>query len=260
MSYDNILLEKRGAVALLTVNRPQKLNALSSSLLTEIAHAVFDFTSDRSAGAMIITGAGEKAFVAGADIEELSGLDAAGGKAFSEHGQEVLDRIESCPKPVIAAVNGFALGGGCELALACHIRICSTNARFGQPEVNLGLIPGAGGTQRLPRVVGRAHATYLILTGETITSEEAFRIGLVSRVVDPPQLIETAEKIVATILAKGPIAIRYALESIRRGCEMSQGEAMGLEVALFGLCFATLDMKEGTSAFVQKRKPSFKGH
>jgi enoyl-CoA hydratase len=160
---------------------------------------------------------------------------------------------------VIASINGFALGGGCELALSCHIRVCSTNARFGQPEVNLGLIPGAGGSQRLPRVVGRSHATYLIVTGEQITAEEAHRIGLVSRVVPPPELAATAEGIARTIVSKGPVAVRYALEAIRRGMEIPQSEAMGLEAALFGLCFATEDMKEGTSAFKEKRKASFKG-
>jgi enoyl-CoA hydratase len=259
MNYEYITIEARGSVTLLTINRPQKMNALSSKVLEEIGRAVDAFLATPATGAMIVTGAGEKAFVAGADIEELSGLDAAGGKAFSEYGQGIFDRIENSPKPIIAAINGFTFGGGCELALACHIRIGATTAKFGQPEVNLGLIPGAGGTQRLPRVVGRAHATYLILTGEAISAEDALRIGLISKLVEPAALIETAMKVAETILSKGPVAVRYALEAIHRGTEMAQPEAMGLEAALFGLCFATQDMKEGTGAFKEKRKAVFKG-
>jgi enoyl-CoA hydratase len=258
-SYENILLETSGRVARLTVNRPAKLNALNSATLTEIGRAVQAVQADPEVGAIVVTGSGDKAFVAGADIGELSGLDAAGAKAFSEHGQRVFDTLENCRKPVIAAINGFTLGGGCELALACHIRIASSNARFGQPEVNLGLIPGAGGTQRLPRVVGRAHALYLIATGDQIKADEAHRIGLVSKVVEPAGLMDEAARIAGLILAKGPVAVGYALEAIRRGSEMSQDEAMAFEAALFGLCFATEDMKEGTRAFIEKRAAQFRG-
>jgi len=259
MEYQNILLTVHEKIATLTVNRPQKLNAVSSQVLSEIGAAAQHAASDRDIGVLIVTGAGEKAFVAGADIAEMSSLDAAGAKAFSEHAQRMLDALEACPKPVIAAVNGYALGGGTELALACHIRICSTNARFGQPEVALGLMPGAGGTRRLSRVVGRAAALHMILTGDQITAEEAMRIGLVSKVVEPGELMATAEAIARTILSRAPLAVRYALEAVRRGAEMPLSEAFGLESSLFGLCCATEDMKEGTSAFVRKAKPSFKG-
>ncbi len=258
-AFENILWSRSGRVTRLTVNRPAKLNALNTQTLTEIGAAIAAAQADPETGAIVITGAGEKAFVAGADIGELAGLDAPGARAFSRHGQEVFDRIEACSKPVIAAINGFALGGGCELALACHIRICSSNAKFGQPEVTLGLIPGAGGTQRLPRVVGRAHAIYLIATGEPISAEEAHRIGLVSRVVPPEGLQAEADRIAGLILSRGPVAVGLAIEAIRRGAEMSQGESMAWEAALFGLCFATEDMKEGTRAFVEKRAPSFLG-
>jgi len=278
--FENLRIEPKDGILWITINRPDKLNALSSAVLGEIGEAVEAAERDPSVGAIVITGAGEKAFVAGADIVELNTLDAAGGKAFSEAGQRVFDRIESCGKVVIAAVNGFCLGGGCELAMACHIRVASENARFGQPEVNLGLIPGAGGTQRLPRLVGKGKALELILSAEPIDAAEALRIGLVNRLVagvpatsapqgkgaspyDMPatlaKLHETVTVLARTIMSKGPVAVRYAIEAIVAGIEQPQADGLRLEANLFGLCFATEDMKEGTSAFKEKRKAAFKG-
>ena len=264
--YEFLLTENRDGVLWITINRPEKLNALSSKVLAELGAAVAAAEADRSVGAIAITGAGEKAFVAGADIAELNTLDAEGGKRFSEAGQRVFDRLEACGKPVIAAINGFCLGGGCELAMACHIRIALEASRFGQPEVNLGLIPGAGGTQRLPRLVGKGKALELILSGNTIDAAEAHRIGLVNQLVKPAAglgpvaaLAAGVESLAKTIMAKGPVAIRYAIEAITAGIEQPQADGLRLESNLFGLCFATEDMKEGTSAFKEKRKATFKG-
>ena len=280
--FENLKIEPKDGILWITVNRPDKLNALSSAVLGEIGEAIEGAERDPSIGAIVITGAGEKAFVAGADIVELGTLDAAGGKGFSEAGQRVFDGIESCGKVVIAAINGFCLGGGCELAMACHIRIASENARFGQPEVNLGLIPGAGGTQRLPRLVGKGKALEVILSAEPIDAAEALRIGLINRMVpgvpsaapaqsqgkgvspyDMPatlaNLHEVATGLARTIMSKGPVAVRYAIEAIVAGAEQPQADGLRLEANLFGLCFATEDMKEGTSAFKEKRKASFKG-
>ncbi len=280
--FENLKVENRDGVLWVTVNRPEKLNALSSKVLAELGEAVAGGERDPRVGAIVLTGAGEKAFVAGADILELNTLDAAGGKAFSEAGQRVFDRMESCGKPVIAAINGFCLGGGCELAMAAHIRIASGNAKFGQPEVNLGLIPGAGGTQRLPRLVGKAKALELILSGNTIDAAEAHRIGLVNILVPavpaPAGAAPAAGKggghdmaatiaalhaavttLAKTIMSKGPVAVRYAIEAITAGAEQPQADGLRLEANLFGLCFATEDMKEGTTAFKEKRPASFKG-
>jgi enoyl-CoA hydratase len=264
--YEYLLTENRGGVLWITINRPDKLNALSSRVLAEIGAAVAAAGHDASVGAIAIMGAGEKAFVAGADISELNTLDAEGGKHFSEDGQRVFDRIESSGKAVIAAVNGFCLGGGCELAMACHIRIAVDGAKFGQPEVNLGLIPGAGGTQRLARLVGKGRALELILSGNQIDAAEAHRIGLVNQVVRAGEgetpvgaLHAAVDKLAKTIMTKGPVAVRYAIEAVTAGAEQPQADGLRLEANLFGLCFATEDMKEGTTAFKEKRKAAFKG-
>jgi len=257
--YESLLLENRNGILWITINRPEKLNALSSHVLAELGAAVGGAEKDPAVGAIVITGAGEKAFVAGADILELNTLDAEGGKRFSESGQRVFDRIEACGKLVIAAVNGFCLGGGCELAMACHVRIAVETAKFGQPEVNLGLIPGAGGTQRLPRLVGKGRALELILSGDTIDAAEAHRIGLVNKVAGTGGLAEAVEKLARKVIAKGPVAVRYAVEAVTVGAEQPQADGLRLEANLFGLCFATEDMKEGTAAFKEKRPAKFKG-
>lgn len=258
-SYEQLVYEVDEGAAWITVNRPKKLNALDRATVSEIVAAVDRAADDPEVRALVLTGAGEKAFVAGADIEEMSGLTPAEAQAHSRYLQESLDRIEQGRKPVIAAVNGFALGGGCELALACHVRIAAASARFGQPEVNLGLIPGAGGTQRLQRVVGRGRALDLILSGEMIDAEEALRIGLVNRVVAAPELRATVAAYVKTLCKKSPAALSRALEAVISGGEFAQAEAQRLEAGLFGLCFATEDMREGTRAFLEKRKAVFTG-
>jgi enoyl-CoA hydratase len=255
----NVLLTQEGGVAVVTINRPDKLNALNRRTVEEIAAAAELAQADDAATALVLTGAGEKAFVAGADIGEMATLKPAEAQEFSRFLQNSLDRLERGNKPVIGAINGFALGGGCELALACHVRIAAENARFSQPEVNLGLIPGAGGTQRLPRVVGRGVALDLILTGEMIRADEAHRIGLVNRVVAADELQASVDAYVKILAGKSPIALRRAIEAVISGEECSQDEAMRLESAMFGLCFATDDMREGTAAFMEKRKPTFRG-
>ena len=255
----HVLYEVRDGVAWITVNRPEKLNALDRAIVLDIARAGARADQDSGVRALVVTGAGEKAFVAGADIVEMSALDARGAQAFSELLNESLGRLERSAKPVIAAVNGFALGGGCELAMACHVRIASDQAKFGQPEVGLGLIPGAGGTQRLQRLVGRGRALDLILSGETIDAAEAYRIGLVDRLVPAADLPAAAAAYASKLLGKSPLALARALEAVISGGEMGQSEAVRLEASLFGLCFATEDMREGTRAFVEKRKPRFPG-
>ncbi len=257
--YKNLKLELADGVAVVTLNRPQALNALNAETLDEL-DAVFGELSRRSdARAVVLTGEGEKAFVAGADIKELAAVQGVGARGLAARGQAIFDRIESFPKPVIAAVNGFCLGGGCELAMACHIRIASENARFGQPEVKLGLIPGYGGTQRLPRLVGRGAALELILTGDMIDAAEALRIGLVNRVTAPADLLPECRKLAARILKNAPLAVGLALEAVNRGAGCAMGEALSLEAALFGLSCATEDMKEGTRAFLEKRPARFAG-
>lgn len=255
----HLLYEVRDGVAWITVNRPDKLNALDRAIVAEIAGAAARAEQDAAVGALVVTGAGEKAFVAGADIVEMSELDARGAQAYATLLNESLGRLERCSKPVIAAVNGFALGGGCELAMACHVRIAADHAKFGQPEVGLGLIPGAGGTQRLQRLVGRGRALDLILTGDTIDATEAHRIGLVDRLTPAAELRAVAGAYAAKLLGKSPLALARALEAVISGGEMSMYEALRLEASLFGLCFATEDMREGTRAFVEKRKPRFPG-
>lgn len=259
MSFDNISLTTRNGAAWITIQRPKKMNALNRATVLEIVEAVERAIADSEVRALVLTGEGEKAFVAGADIAEMAELSALDGQTWGRFLQESLDRIERSPKPVIAAVNGFALGGGCELAMACHVRIAAENAKFGQPEVNLGLIPGAGGTQRLPRIVGRGRAIDLILTGNLIDAAEALRIGLVTRVCPADELTATVEAYLELLMQKSPIAQSRCLEAILSGEEVAQSEAMRLEAALFGLSFATEDMREGTSAFVEKRKPKFTG-
>jgi len=258
-TFDNILYETSGSIAWITVNRPEKLNALDRATVEEIAAAAARAQDDSGVRVIVLTGAGEKAFVAGADISQMAALNPAEAQAFARFLHESLDRLERSPKPVIAAVNGFALGGGCELALACHVRIVSENARFGQPEVSLGLLPGAGGTQRLQRVVGRGRALDLILSAEMIDAAEAHRIGLANRVVPAAELRATVESYANNLCTKGPLALARSIEAVVSGGEMSQHEALVLEAGLFGLCFATEDMREGTKAFLEKRKAEFPG-
>jgi len=257
--FENVLYETRERSAWITLNRPEKLNALNRATVTELVDAAERALADPEIRVLVLTGAGEKAFVAGADIKEMSTLNAAEAQEFSRFLQRSLDRLERSPKPVVAAVNGFALGGGCELALACHVRIASETARFGQPEVNLGLIPGAGGTQRLPRIVGRGRALDLILSGRMIDAAEAHRIGLVNQVLPPAELQSGVAAYVKTLASKSPMALNRALEAVVAGEEISQAEALRLEAGMFGLCFATEDMREGTRAFLEKREPSFAG-
>jgi enoyl-CoA hydratase len=259
MNYQTLIIEKRNRLALVTINRPDKLNALDAQAKAELKEAFGGLRSDPEVDVVILTGAGEKAFVAGTDIRELSLLDESSGRAFSERGQAVFNLIENLGKPVIAAVNGYALGAGAELALACHIRIASENARFGQPEVNLGVIPGYGGTQRLARLIGRGKAMEMILTGDPIDAKEALRIGLVSAVVSPGDLLKTAEGMAGKISSKGQVAVRLALQAVNAMYETHLNSGQVLEAALFGRCCASEDFKEGIKAFLEKRKPVFKG-
>jgi len=259
MTYENILTEKKNSIAYVTVNRPKVLNALNSATLEELRTAFTDIKVDREIRVVIFTGAGEKAFIAGADINELAQRDAISGKEYAARGQSVLDLIENLGKPVIACINGFALGGGCEIALACTMRLASDNAKLGQPEVKLGIIPGYGGSQRLPRLVGKGLANQILLTGEMITAQEAHRIGLVNEVTAPAELIPRAEAIAAKIIANAPLAVQYTLEAVNRGMEMPLAEGLYLETALFGVACATEDKKEGTAAFLEKRPAQFKG-
>lgn len=259
MPFENLLLERDGPVAVVTINRPNVLNALNGQTMDELRRAVLDLTHDESVRSVIITGAGEKSFVAGADINELAVQSPTSGKEHALRGQHVLDLIENMGKPVIGAINGFALGGGCELALACTLRIAADTARLGQPEINLGIIPGYGGTQRLARLVGKAVAMELILTGAHITAAEAYRIGLVNRVVPAAELMTEARKLAGELATKAPIAVRYIIEAIHKGLDMPFAHACVHEATLFGLVASTEDMREGTKAFLEKRKPDFKG-
>jgi enoyl-CoA hydratase len=254
-----LIFELTDGIARLTVNRPDKLNALNAIVINELGDAVTRVETDAAVRGVIVTGAGNKAFVAGADINELTEQGVTGGRNRALLGQQVFRRFERCGKPVVAAVNGFALGGGCELALACHLRIASENAKFGQPEVKLGIAPGYGGTVRLPRIVGKTRALELLLTGEMIDAEEAHRIGLVNRVVAADRLLPECEGLLRTILANGPLAVRACLEAVDAGMDMSLDQALLLEAGYFGVLSATEDMLEGTKAFLEKRKPAFKG-
>jgi enoyl-CoA hydratase len=259
MTYHTLLFEVRDGAAVITINRPDKLNALNDEVVEELAQAAERVATEGAIKGAILTGAGPKAFVAGADIADLAQQGAFDGKARAQRGQAMLRRFETCGKPVIAAVNGYALGGGCELAMACHLRVASETARFGQPEVKLGIAPGYGGTQRLPRLVGKGHALYLILTGELIDAREAYRIGLVNKVVPPAELLSAAEQTLRGILSMGPLAVRLALEAVDQGLEMTLDEGLLLEANHFGLLAATRDMKEGLTAFLEKRTPKFEG-
>lgn len=258
MSYTNLLYEVKNKIAYVTINRPDKLNALNSLTMHELKEMFTGFREDQTVHAVILTGAGEKAFVAGADIAELNRLDAVQGCRFAEKGQEIFNIIENLGKPVIAAVNGYALGGGCELALACHIRLASENALFGQPEVNLGIIPGYGGTQRLARLINPGRAMEYILTGDNISADEAYRLGLVNHVYPKDELMDKAAELVHKILKKGQIAVSMAVRAVTAVNEMPEEEGQKLEATLFGLCCGTEDFDEGTSAFLDKRKPEFK--
>src|SRR6202171_5163816 len=259
LTLANVLYEKKGSVAYVTVNRPKVLNALNTPTWSDLRKAFEDARDDAAVRGVILTGAGDRAFIAGADISELAHVTAFEAEQSSRFGQDVLDVIENLGKPVIAAVNGFALGGGCETAMACTIRIAVETARFGQPEVALGLLPGGGGTQRLLRLVGKGRALQLILSGEMISAQEAYRIGLVNEVVPGADLIARAEAILKQITSNAPIAIKLALEAANKGLETSQSEGFALEASYFGICAATEDKKEGTSAFLEKRTPQFHG-
>jgi enoyl-CoA hydratase len=254
-----VLYEAKDGIARVTIHRPEKLNALDRMTMQELDDAVATARDDASVGVLIVTGAGDKAFVAGADINELARQTPVEGAAFARFGQAVLDRLETLGKPSIAAINGFALGGGLELALACTLRLASETARLGLPEVSLGIIPGYGGTQRLARLVGRGRALELILTGEPIDAREAHRIGLVNRVLPPSELRPAAEALAATLLRRGPLALRHALQAVHAGLQMTQAEGLGLEATLFGILCSTEDMREGTRAFLEKRQASYKG-
>lgn len=260
MAHENVLLERDGPVLIVTINRPRVLNALNAQTLDELETVFTEAQRQDDVRVILLTGAGDKAFVAGADINELSVQTPVGGRDHARRGQALFDRIERLGKPVIAAVNGFALGGGCELAMACTVRIAADSARFGQPEINLGLIPGYAGSQRLPRLIGRCRALELLLTGVHIPADEAHRIGLVNRVVPAADLMTEARALAQALSAKAPVAVRYILEAVAGGLEMPLADAQDYEATLFGLVSTTDDMREGTQAFLEKRKPVFKGH
>lgn len=259
MELKNLLVSKRDSHAIVTVNRPDKLNALNNETIAELEQVMQELNKEKSVRCIILTGAGEKAFVAGADISQVADLNETSGKEFALRGQNVFRHIELMHKPVIAAVNGFALGGGCELAMACHVRIASTKAKFGQPEINLGIIPGYGGTQRFPRLIGLSNALYLLLTGEMIDAARAYQLGLVSEVLEAEKLMERAEALASLLAGKAPLAARYILQAVYRGADTDMDKALNIEANCFGKVCATDDMQEGTAAFLEKRKPEFKG-
>lgn len=259
MTFSSLLFEKKNAIAYVAINRPKVLNALNGATMGELRTLFTQLRDDREIRVVILTGAGEKSFVAGADIGELQTNNPVEAKEYTHRGQAVLDLIESLGKPVIACINGFALGGGCEIAMACTMRIASENAKLGQPEVKLGIIPGYGGTQRLPRLVGKGIAMQLLLTGDMISAQEAHRIGLVNEVVPADQLIARAEAIAQAIIKNAPLAIQYCLEAVNHGMEMTLPEGLFLEASLFAVCCATEDKKEGTTAFLEKRVANFSG-
>ena len=258
-SLEHLLLDRDGAVAVITINRPKVLNALNGPTMDELRRTILALKRDASVRAVIITGAGDKSFIAGADINELAVQSPSGGRDHAMRGQHVLDLIENMGKPVIAAINGFALGGGCELAMACTLRVAADTARLGQPEINLGIIPGYAGTQRLARLVGSGRALEILLTGDHITAQEAHRIGLVNRVVPAAELMAEARRLAGTLATRAPIAARYIIDAVNRGLQMTFTEAQNFEATLFGLVASTEDMREGTRAFLEKRKAEFKG-
>ncbi|REG52115.1 short chain enoyl-CoA hydratase [Paraburkholderia sp. BL6669N2] len=259
-ALQNLLYEKKAGIAYVTLNRPKALNALSRATLDELRSVMEDARDDAAVRGVIVTGAGDKAFVAGADITEIASVSAIEAQAFTRSGQFTFDLIEHLGKPVIAAVNGFALGGGCELAMACTLRLATVHAKFGQPEVKLGVIPGFGGTQRLPRLVGKGRALQLILTADTIDAAEAHRIGLVNEIVEADQLVARAEAILNRIAANAPIATRLTLEAVNYGLDMTLAQGLVLESGLFAVCASTADKREGTAAFIGKRAPNFTGN
>jgi enoyl-CoA hydratase len=259
VAYENIRREDKSGIAFVTVHRPDKLNALNDATIGELQHCFEALLADESVSAVILTGSGEKAFVAGADIGELAKQTPLQARPTALRGQKLMNTIESCPKPVVAAVNGYAFGGGCELALACHIRTASENAVMGLPEVTLGIIPGYGGTQRLPRIVGKGRALELILTAARVNAQEAHRIGLVNKVFPPAELLAQTEAMVRKILGHAPVAVRFALDAVHHGADMPLHDGLNYEATFFGLLAATDDLKEGMAAFLQKRPPQFTG-
>jgi len=259
LTLENVLYEKRGAIAYVTLNRPKVLNALKQAVFAELKSAFEDARNDVSIRGVILTGSGDKAFAAGADIAEMSNYTGIEAGEATRRAQEVTEVIENLGKPVIAAVNGFALGGGCELSMACTIRLAVEGAKFGQPEVKIGIMPGAGGTQRLPRLVGKGRALQLILTGEVISAQEAYRIGLVNEIVPSSNLIPRAEAILNQIISNAPLGVKFSIEAVNKGLEASVSEGLLLEASLFAVCAGSEDKKEGTSAFLAKRAPQFQG-
>ena len=259
MNFENILVEKKNSIAYVTVNRPKVLNALNLATMEELRAAFHDIKNDKGIRVVIFTGTGEKAFIAGADIGELANHDAVMGKEYTHRGQNVLNLIENLGKPVIASINGFALGGGCELSMACTFRLASENAKIGQPEVKLGIIAGYGGSQRLPRLVGKGWAMQNLLTGEMVSAQEAHRIGLVNEVLPAADLMKRAEEIAKKIIANAPLAVQYTMEAVNKGLDMPLAEGLFLEATLFAVACATEDKKEGTTAFLEKRPANFKG-
>src|SRR6266571_3698557 len=259
LKLENVLYEKKGPIAYVALNRPKVLNALNNVTIAELKAAFEDARVDSTVRGVILTGAGDKAFAAGADVREVINDTAIEAEEHTRFGQAVTSLIENLGKPVIAAVNGFALGGGCELAMACTIRIAAESAKFGQPEVKLGVMPGYGGTQRMPRLVGRSRALKLILSGDIIDAAEAYRIGLVDELVPDAHLIERAEIVLKKIIANAPLSVKYALEAVNKGLETSVAEGLLIEASLFAVCASTDDKKEGTSAFLEKRAPKFQG-
>jgi enoyl-CoA hydratase/carnithine racemase len=259
LKLENVVYDKKGPIACVTLNRPKVMNALNKVTINELRAAFEDARDDSAVHGVILTGAGEKAFAAGADIAEIANNTAVEAEEATRRGQALTDLIENLGKPVIAAVNGFALGGGCELAMACTIRIAAESAKFGQPEVKLGVMPGYGGTQRMPRLVGRGRALKLILSGDIIDAAEAYRIGLVDELVPYAQVIERAETVLKKIIANAPLSVKYALEAVNKGLEASVAEGLLIEASLFAVCASTDDKREGTSAFLEKRAPKFQG-
>ena len=259
MTFENLLIERDDAVAVITFNRPKVLNALNAQTLTDLSNAIDAFKADPGVRAIVLTGAGQKSFVAGADINELAVQTPIEGKEHARRGQQIFDAIEQLGKPVIAAINGFALGGGCELAMACTMRFAADTARFGQPEINLGIIPGYGGSQRLPRLVGRGIALEILLTGDMISAQRAYEIGLVNRVVPAAELMTEAKKMAHLLASKAPIAVRYIIEAVHHGLDKSLDAGQFLETSLFGAIASSADMKEGTKAFLEKRKAGWQG-
>ncbi len=259
LKFENVVYEKKGPIAYVTFNRPKVLNALNAKTISELRAVFEDARDDSAVRGVILTGAGDKAFAAGADIGEMANNTALEAEEATRRGQKVTELIENLGKPVVAAVNGFALGGGCELAMACTIRVAAETAKFGQPEVKIGIMPGYGGTQRLPRLVGRGRALQLILSGEVIAAQEAYRIGLVNEVVPNADLIARAEAILKQIISNAPVGVKFSIEAVNKGLDTSVAEGLLIEASLFALCASTEDKKEGTTAFLEKRAPQFKG-